>query len=245
MLARPRERTPPPGLVVLSRAAMDSQPGSTGRSGFIDAHDLWDDEAARQGNEVIDRVRAEGLEVIRLSFADQHGVLRGKTIVADGLAAAFRDGCAITSSLILKDTSHRTAFPIWQAGAGLGSAELEGAGDLIMVPDPRQFRLLPWAANSGWLLCDIYYPDGQAVPYSTREVCRKALARLADAGYSMLSGIEAEFHLFKLEDRKLRPDQAGWPGDAPDVSFLAHGYQYLTETRFDELEPALEILWRM
>ena len=229
---------------LLGPEPMGGQSGSTGRTGFIDRHALWDDDAKRQAKEVIDKVQAEGLEVIRLSFADQHGVLRGKTIVADGLGGAFRDGCAITSSLILKDTSHRTAFPVWSAGAGLGSTDLEGAGDLIMVPDPGQFRMLPWAAKTGWMLCDIYYPDGQAVPYSTRALCRAALGRLGDAGYSMLSGIEAEFHLFKLEDSKLRPDQAGWPGDAPDVSFLAHGYQYLTETRFDELEPALEILWR-
>ena len=40
--------------------------------------------------------------------------------------------------------------------------EMEGAADFLMVADPTTFRVLPWAPETGWLLCDIYFADGQA-----------------------------------------------------------------------------------
>ena len=94
------------------------------------------------------------------------------------------------------------------------------------------------------MLCDMYYPDGRIVPYSGRAICRDAVNRLAGAGYDFLSGIEIEFHLFEIEDRKLRPEQSGMPGDPPDVSPLAHGFQYLAEFRMDEVEPVIDLIRR-
>src|SRR5208337_1354767 len=37
---------------------------------------------------------------------------------------------------------------------------------------------------------------------------------------------------------------AGQPGQPPSVSLLSHGYQYLTEQRFDLIEPVLAIVRR-
>ena len=66
-----------------------------------------------RAREVIREAEANDLECIRLSFADQHGLLRGKTIVTDALASAFRNGITAPSTILLKDPSHRTAFPVW------------------------------------------------------------------------------------------------------------------------------------
>ena len=97
-------------------------------------------------------------------------------------------------------------------------------------------------SKTGWMLCDIYFSDGQPIPFSTRQIFRSALKRLEEKACEYIAGLEVEFHIFKLEDAKLRPEQAGQPADPPEVSLLAHGYQYLTETRMDELDPVLEIL---
>ena len=67
-------------------------------------------------------------------------------------------------------------------------------------------------------------------------------AELAKAGFDFRAGLEVEFHLFKLENPRLAPADATWPPEAPQVSLLTQGYQYLTESRFDLLDPALEIL---
>ena len=122
--------------------------------------------------------------------------------------------------------------------------EMTGGGDFVMVADPTTFRILPWAQGTGWMLCDIYFPDGTPVPFSTRRILQGQIARLADKGYDFLAGLEVEFHVFSLDDPKLAPEQAGQPALPPDVSLLAHGFQYLTEIRTDEHEVINEILRR-
>ena len=68
--------------------------------------------------------------------------------------------------------------------------------------------------------------------------------KLGKRGYDFVAGLEVEFHLFKLEDAHMAPEDAGQPGRPPSVSLLSHGYQYLTEQRYDQMEPALEIIRR-
>jgi glutamine synthetase len=121
---------------------------------------------------------------------------------------------------------------------------MQGGGDFVMVADPSTFRVLPWANKTGWLLCDIYFRDGAPVPFSTRARCQGALATLGKAGFDFLAGLEVEFHLFKLENPRLAPADATWPPQAPEVSLLTQGYQYLTESRYDLIDPAVEIIRR-
>lgn len=218
--------------------------GATGRTGIVERHGLWSADDRRRGGEVLDEIEALGLEAVRLSFADQHGVLRGKTLMAAEVAGAMRDGCTMTTTLLAKDTSHATVYPVFTDGGGFGMAGMTGGADFVMVPDPHTFRALPWAPRTGWMLCDLHFPDGAPVPFSTRRVCREAVAALAGRGYGYMAGIEAEFHLFRLDDARLAPGDAGQPGAPPGVSLLAQGFQYLTEQRADELDPALEAVRR-
>lgn len=209
---------------------------------LADKAGLWSKDREAAARDVERRILADRLTVVRLSFADQHGLLRGKTLVASEAVAAMTAGVGFTTTMLLKDTAHRTVFPVWQAGGGFGMKELEGAADVMMLPDPSTFRVLPWAPHTGWMLCDIVFADGRPMPLSTRHVYRQALAALGEAGYDFLAGLEVEFHLFKLEASRLGAADAGQPGEPPDVSLLNQGYQYLTEQRYDGMDPILEIL---
>ena len=211
---------------------------------FVERHGLWSDEQFETAVRAEKSIEQLGLEVVRLSFPDQHGILRGKSVMAGDAAAVMRNGCAITTTLLAKDTAHKTAFPVFTPGGGFGMAEMEGAADLLMIADPTTFRVLPWAPRTGWVLCDIYFADGKPVPFSTRHLYRRALQRLADAGFDYMAGLEVEFHVFKLDDARLKPEDATWPGEPPAVSLISQGYQYLTETRFDQMEPILETVRR-
>ena len=211
---------------------------------FVARHALWSDEQKEAATRLRRIVEEKNLEIIRLSFPDQHGVLRGKTLVAREALASLENGCTITTTLLAKDTSHRTVFPVFTAGGGFGMKEMEGAADVLMVPDPTTFRVLPWAPNAGWVLCDIHFADGRPVPFSTRHLYRSVLNTLGNRGYDFIAGLEVEFHIFKLDDPRMAPEDAGQPGQPPSVSLLSHGYQYLTEQRYDLMEPALEIIRR-
>jgi glutamine synthetase len=209
---------------------------------FVDRYGLWDDAQARAATIVEKTINQKNLELLRFSFPDQHGILRGKTLVAAEALRALRSGVTMTSTLFAKDTSHRTVFPVFEAGAGMGLPEMGGAGNFVMVADPETFRVLPWAENTGWLLCDCYFPNGKKVPVATRQLYREALTKLAKAGFDYLAGLEVEFHLFKIEDLQLATETLAWPADPPRVSHTTHGYQYLTEGRYDQVAPILDVL---
>ena len=211
---------------------------------FVKRHGLWSNEQQEAAARLRSIVDEQKLEVIRLSFPDQHGILRGKTLVASEALASLESGCSITTTMLAKDTSHRTVFPVFTSGGGFGMKEMEGAADVLMVADPSTFRVLPWVAGTGWLLCDLYFSDGRPVPFATRNLYRSVLDRLTKRGYDFVAGLEVEFHIFKLENPKMSPEHAGQPGTPPEVSLLSHGYQYLTEQRYDQMEPVLEIIRR-
>ena len=150
---------------------------------FVDRYDLWT-AAQRRAAAAVERIIArEKLETVRFAFCDQHGVLRGKTLVASEAASAMRSGVAMTSTLLAKDTSHRTVFKVFTSGGGMGVDEMAGAGNFIMVADPTTFRVLPWANKTGWVLCDLHFADGSVPPFATRALYRRVLEGLAGRGY--------------------------------------------------------------
>jgi len=197
--------------------------------------------------DILDRVKAGGVETVRLSFADQHGLLRGKTIPVSGLEAALSGGLAMTSTLLLKDTSHKTVFPVWGPEGGYDLPGMKGAGDVLMLPDPATFRILPWADKTGWLLCDLFLKTGEAMPFCSRARLRDALGRMKAAGYSHVTGLELEFAVLKVTDPRLDHGDAGEvgsPGAPVDTALTTKGFQYLTEARADELDPVFETVHR-
>jgi glutamine synthetase len=185
-------------------------------------------------------VNLKGLKTVRFSFADQHGVLRGKTLAVSEVPAALERGVAVTSTLLLKDTSHKTAFPAFTPGGGVGMPEMQGAADILMVADESTWRVLPWAPDTGWVLCDLRFPDGRAVPFSTRDILKSALKKLGP--HEFVAGLEVEFHVFRIRDPRLQPADAGQPGNPPEVELLTTGYQLLTEHKYDQIEPVVELL---
>jgi glutamine synthetase len=212
---------------------------------FVNKFNLWSDEQFAAAERAIQGLQANKVEVVRFSFPDQHGILRGKTLVVDEAVKVLQSGVTITTTLFAKDTSHKTVFPVFAAGGGFDMPEMQGASDVLMVPDPTTFRVLPWARNTAWFLCDAYFADGRPVPFATRQLFRNALDRLqAESGNTLMAGLEVEFHVFKVTDPHLRTTDAGQPGTPPDIELITHGHQYLTETRYDAMDPVVELLRR-
>ena len=59
---------------------------------FVEQHGLWTAEQARAGAELAKRFKSGELDVVRFAFPDQHGILRGKTLVAAAAASALASG---------------------------------------------------------------------------------------------------------------------------------------------------------
>jgi glutamine synthetase len=190
--------------------------------------------------------RARGLELVRFAWCDLHGVLRGKTLVAAALERALREGVGLVSTLMLKDSSDRNVFKVFEPG---GTATLPGFGfanNLLLLADPASFRELPWTPGTGWLRGQPWFQDGQPVELDTRRVLQRALARLHAAGYAMQCGLEVEFHIYRIDDQhaELDPMMAAWPGPPPNVRMIHPGYNLLAEGWFDQAEEPLRIVQR-
>ena len=189
---------------------------------------------------ILKEIEAHLIKRVRFSFADQHGVLRGKTLAAAEVKQALEHGVTVTSTLLLKDTSHKTVFPAFTPGGGVGMPEMQGAADILMMPIQSSFRILPWAPDTAWMLCDLKLQDGRPVPFDSRAVLARALEKLGE--HEFIAGLEVEFHVFRITDPRLHPADAGQPGRPPEVDLLTTGYQYLTEQRYDQIDPVVEFL---
>lgn len=217
------------------------------REGYIGRHDLWSEAqyaSAGQMRRVMDEL---GIEMVRFAFTDQHGILRGKTLARASVDAAMRNGVTAPSSLLLKDTSGQSVFPVFASDTGLGVAGFSGAGDIVLVPDPTSFRVLPWAPKTGFLLCDVRFPDGAPVPFCTRTLLRNELTALATTGYGMTVGAELEFHVFRADQAPLDPSHLavpGRPGAASAGAPTTRGAQLLHVEALDELQPLVDELYR-
>jgi glutamine synthetase len=208
---------------------------------------------------VLDRLRATGIEQLRLAWADVHGTLRGKTVVggAEAFAQALLGGVGLVSTLLLKDTSDRTAFKVFDPGAdaatralfaasgsAAGADGFGAANNVQLLPDPASFTLLPWAESTAWLRCSPHWPDGSPVQADPRSVLLRALAALEKAGYGLQCGLEVEFHIHRITDTRLAPDGAAWPAEPPAVELVHPGYALLSEAWADQAQEPLSIVRR-
>ena len=154
---------------------------------FVVRHDLWSREQHMAADRVAATAAELGIEVIRFAFADAHGVLRGKTLVRNEALRVLRDGVSATTTMLLKDLAGRTAFPVYTAGGGFDLPALQGAADMVLVPDPTTFRVLPWAPHTGWVLCDIFFRTALRCRSRRGRCCAAALSGWLNAGLNSSS----------------------------------------------------------
>lgn len=211
-------------------------------TGTLASYGLLSATAITEAAALIEQLEHSACETVRVMFTDQHGVMRGKTIVASAFASAFTTGVRVPSTLLLKDTSHRTVFSVWSEHSGAGQDPMNGAGDIVLVPDVSTFKRLPWAPHSAWILCDSAYKNGKAIEFDPRTVLKRSLLKLDRLNLNLVVGLEVEFHVFELLDANREHGQTTMPGCAPKTRSLAHGYQFLTETRYAELEYLMDEL---
>ena len=204
-------------------------------------HDMPRAAACEQ---VLQAIAEQRIERVRIGWCDLHGVLRGKTLMPHAVSDALHDGLGMVSTVMLKDTSDRTVFKVFEPGLGDELPGFAQANNLLLLPDPASFRLLPWAPSTAWMQAQPWFADAEPVGLDTRRVLQAALARLADEGLGLRCGLEVEFHIYRIVDARLDPEQAAWPGEPPAVSMIHPGYNLLAEGWSDMADEALQIVQR-
>jgi glutamine synthetase len=129
-------------------------PESAEGASFIEQHGLWDDRQREAAAEVRARVEELGLRQIRVSWGDQHGIARGKTLSVPAFLDAMQEGKDFQFVTAIFDTTNHPVVAPFAADSFPSVPELDGLPDGVLVPDPTTFRVLPWLGKTGWILSD-------------------------------------------------------------------------------------------
>ncbi|MFJ4865676.1 glutamine synthetase family protein [Streptomyces sp. NPDC088748] len=162
------------------------------------------------------------IDTVVLAFPDMQGRLQGKRFAAqfflDEVLEHGTEGC---NYLLAVDTDMNTVD-----GYEMSSWD-RGYGDFAMHPDLATLRRIPWNPGSAFLLADLAWNDGSPVVAAPRQILRRQLERLAEAGYTAMVGTELEFMVF--QDTYEQAWNSGYRGLTPanqyniDYSVLGTG----------------------
>ena len=213
--------------------------------GFIERHGLWSESQKAAAQDVIKQVKDKNLRVVRVAMADPQGKLRGKTLMPRAFASAMEDGLDFTTAQFNFDSAEGIAFNPFTEDGGVGLTEMAGFPDVVLVPDPSTFRVLPWSPGSGWVLGDMYFHDGRPMPFDARHKLKAAVAELGKAGYGYVAGLEVEFYVTRVISQNLGAEHLGSlgaPPTPPDVEAIWRGYAYQSEEHADRIDELLAVL---
>ena len=215
-----------------------------GQPGFVARHGLYTAEQSAAAEAVAARIRELDLRTVRLVVVDQHGQPRSKSLSPDvAHRRASSNGLDFSGAIYSLDTGNQVFVPAFAAGGGFGIDEFTGFPDVVLVPDPATFQVLPWADRTGWMLCDVYFSSGQPMPLDGRGLMRRHAGRAGRArATTSWPGIEVEYYIVKLDSRPVTPENAGFTPPPPAGQRVRAGYQYLSEVRLDSVAGTLEAI---
>jgi len=150
-------------------------------------------------------VKDRKINTIQLWFVDILGILKCVSITPRDLEEALHHGKGFDGSSVT------------------GFAEAQES-DIIAMPDPATFQILPWEESTGpvaRLFCDILNPDKTPYAGDSRYALKRNLARGREMGYTYFIGPELEYFYFKSDKAPEILDEGTYfeliPNDSADI----------------------------
>lgn len=132
--------------------------------------------------EILRIVKEKNVQFIRLWFTDILGIVKSFAIAPEELELALEQGMGFDGSSIV-------GFQAIQES------------DMIAMPDPDTFVILPWSPDAspvGRMICDVQKPGGEPYEGDPRYVLRRMLDKAKSMGYDhFYIGPELEYFYFK------------------------------------------------
>jgi glutamine synthetase len=156
-------------------------------------------------------IRQGEVDTVLMVFPDLQGRFMGKRVTGafflDDILAG--EGAIHACNYLLATDMEMEPLP----GYRYASWDI-GYGDFRAVPDLSTLRRIPWLDCTALVICDIVDEEsGEPVEVSPRQILRRQVERAGALGYTVKTGSELEFYLFRdsFEDaaadgyRSLRP----------------------------------------
>ncbi|KAF0135095.1 MAG: glutamine synthetase [Candidatus Saganbacteria bacterium] len=148
--------------------------------------------------EILKTIKDNDVQFVRLWFTDINGILKSFAVGSDEMEEALTQGMGFDGSSI----------------TGFQSIE---ESDMIAMPDPETFSILPWRPQEkavARMICDILTPSaGKHKPYEgdPRYVLRRALDKMKKMGFDhFYVGPELEYFYFKSSNKPEIIDEGGY-----------------------------------
>lgn len=157
---------------------------------------------------------AQGVHTLIAQFTDLHGVAKGKLVPLAHLATLLRTGAGFSGPSI----------------AGTGLPRMGPRSEYYGRGDPTTARALPWMPGYARVVCDGFV-DNAPFDACPRQLLRRQIARLAERGWSLQTGIEPEFFLLRRGPQGYEPADPHDRLDKPsyDLKSLPRQHALLTE----------------
>lgn len=143
---------------------------------------------------VLKECQDKGVEFIRLWFTDLLGQMKSFSITVEQLEDALEEGMGFDGSSIT------------------GYQDIQES-DMIAMPDPSTFTLLPWRPTDksvAKMFCDVLTPNGEPYPGDPRYILKKTMKKAAEKGFAFYVGPELEYFYFKDNKGTETLDQGGY-----------------------------------
>ena len=127
--------------------------------------------------QIIDK---HGIRYVLAQFVDIHGAAKTKSVPINGLEAVAETGAGFAG------------FAVWGLGMEPHGPDYMARGDLSSLTP------VPWQPGYGRVLC-IGHVNGKPWPYDPRYVLKLQVERLKQKGWTLNTGLEPEFSLFKRD----------------------------------------------
>jgi glutamine synthetase len=146
-------------------------------------------------DEIVASCHAAGVRLVRFLYCDNGGVVRGKVVPVEHLAARMATGVGLTVAMQAMNSLDQL-----QPVEGMGPV-----GEIRLVPDPATFTVIPYAPRSAVMLVDHVRLDREPYAACPRQFLSRMIARLGERGVELLCAVENEFSLARMEDGRPVP----------------------------------------
>jgi glutamate---methylamine ligase len=158
---------------------------------------------------LVQAAKEKNIKYFLISYTDLIGTQRAKLVPAEAIGTMAKNGAGFAGFATWLDMT--PADP-----------------DVFAIPDPDSLIQLPWKPEVGWLAADPWM-NGKPVEQAPRNLLKTVIARAAESGLQLKSGVECEFFLISPDGASVKDSADRQAKPCYDQSALMRRYDVISE----------------
>jgi len=138
---------------------------------------------------ILEKAKKDDVKFLDLQFTDIMGTMKSVTIPIERLEEALDIG-------------------VWFDGSSIEGFARIYESDMILMPDPSTYAIIPWWPKQKSILrliCNIHKPNGKPFEGDPRFILKQTMEKASQMGFTYNTGAEVEFYILKTENGSVKP----------------------------------------